>query len=489
MKSQSQRESVHARLAACPDFDVTRGQYANLCISNADSDELVINSYASIGDDADKVYAHLIEALRSTSAARKVARGHARVSMPYASVVFPDVAFAAPLIRSKKLFLRPMLRELLWFLRGDTNIEYLKRFNVNIWDGWIRDAHYEVITMGARIERARKMGLGDEYDAFYSAVKRTNLDCSKWLDEHKVPSKVLVSGELGPVYGAQWRKLRDTQTVFTGDPDCTLRCADLLTRGYRQTGIFDAGETGYDEIVFSGVIDQLGNALDLLQRDPGTSRAVVSAWNPAQLPDMALPPCHFAFQFVVGRHVKAAMRVPYASEQCLSHARTISRDRIADDIENETPYLHLDVVQRSCDVPLGVPFNWASYSTMLMLISEITGIRAGSLNYSMHDVHFYENQNQNDELLTVINQNRKLRSRAHDQNFTLEQVHAQVPRIKIVLPESVQAQYAADPTMSYKDKLDVFLSEVMDLPDDKLFEVFQYNYVDPMPEVKFPVSV
>jgi len=485
MKSQSQRESVHARLAACPDFDVTRGQYANLCISNADSDELVINSYASIGDDADKVYAHLIEALRSTSAARKVARGHARVSMPYASVVFPDVAFAAPLIRSKKLFLRPMLRELLWFLRGDTNIEYLKRFNVNIWDGWVdpATAKYEWLTGAERVRILHKENKHVGWDAILAKHPDDLEAQSAWLDSCGIPTHRLVAGELGPVYGAQWRRAEDvviTKSHSTGTDEVNK----LSALGYNVVGTSSEGT-----LIMRAFKDQLGTALNLLQNDPGSSRMLVNAWHPGQTDHMRLPPCHFAFQFVVGRHVKAAMRVPFASEQCLSHARTISRDRIADDIENETPYLHLDVVQRSVDTLLGLPFNWASYSTMLMLVSEITGIRAGSLNYSMHDVHFYENQNQNDELLTVINQNRKLRSRAHDQNFTLEQVHAQVPRIKIVLPESVQAQYAADPTMSYKDKLDVFLSEVMDLPDDKLFEVFQYNYVDPMPEVKFPVSV
>lgn len=482
------RDIINARLAACQDYDVKRGQYANLCISNSDYESMVGHIYARIGHDADTVYDHILSALGSTSAAHKMARGHKRVSLPYHSVVFPDVAFAAPFIRSKKLFLRPMLRELLWFLMGETNIEYLKHHNVHIWDGWVdpATARYEMLTWVERVRIMHKENKHVGWEAFRTEHPDDLEAQAKWMDDRGIPTQRLVAGELGPVYGAQWRGAEDIIVTKTTSSDLTNEVRDLLNRGYRVIG---RDHSGY--MIMQGSIDQLGNALNLLQTDPGSSRMLVNAWHPGQVEQMRLPPCHFALQFVVGRHVKAALMVPYDSEHALENARHIGRGMIADDIVNETQYLHLNVVQRSCDIPLGIPFNWASYSTLLLLIGEISGIPAGSLNYTMHDVHYYENQNQNGEFKQLHAQYRTLAGR-HQQpenEATLEKIHAQIPRLKIVIPAEVKAVYAANPDMSIKGKLDAFLDVVADFDDNKLFEVFQYNYVDPMPEIKFPVSI
>ncbi len=169
-----------------------------------------------------------------------------------------------PLVTTKKLHLKSIIHELLWFLRGDTNVRYLQDNGVRIWNEWA--------------------------DA---------------------------DGNLGPVYGAQWRSWPD-----------------------------------YD----GGTIDQIARAVDDIRHNPDSRRIIVSAWNVAQLPDMALAPCHAFFQFYVagGR-------------------------------------LSLQLYQRSADCFLGVPFNIASYALLLQMMAQVTGLRAGDFVHTLGDAHLYLN--------------------------------------------------------------------------------------------------
>lgn len=169
-----------------------------------------------------------------------------------------------PLLTTKKLHLKSIIYELLWFLRGDTNVAYLQEHGVKIWNEWARP-----------------------------------------------------DGSLGPVYGAQWRSWPD----------------------YR-----------------GGLVDQISQAQELIRRDPDSRRIVVSAWNVAQLPDMALAPCHALFQF-------------YVADGRLS----------------------LQLYQRSADCFLGVPFNIASYALLLMMMAKVCGLRAGDFVHTLGDAHLYSN--------------------------------------------------------------------------------------------------
>ncbi|MDH4384518.1 MAG: thymidylate synthase [Caulobacter sp.] len=175
-----------------------------------------------------------------------------------------DLAKGFPLLTTKKLHLRSIIVELLWFLRGDTNIAYLKDHGVSIWDEWA--------------------------DA---------------------------SGDLGPVYGKQWRS-------WTA-PD-------------------------------GRVIDQISAVVKSLKENPNSRRHIVSAWNPADVDDMALPPCHCLFQFFVaeGR-------------------------------------LSCQLYQRSADVFLGVPFNIASYALLTLMVAKVTGLQPGEFVHSFGDAHLYLN--------------------------------------------------------------------------------------------------
>ena len=175
-----------------------------------------------------------------------------------------DLSEGFPLLTTKKLHLRSIIVELLWFLRGDTNIKYLKDNNVSIWDEWA-DAQ----------------------------------------------------GNLGPVYGYQWRSWPDGK---------------------------------------GGTIDQISNLIDQIKKNPNSRRLMVSAWNVADVDNMALPPCHSLFQF-------------YVADGKLS----------------------CQLYQRSADTFLGVPFNIASYALLTMMIAQVCELQVGDFIHTFGDAHLYNN--------------------------------------------------------------------------------------------------
>ena len=175
-----------------------------------------------------------------------------------------DLRDGFPLLTTKKLHLKSIIYELLWFLRGDTNVRYLQEHGVRIWN--------------------------------------------EWADEN---------GELGPVYGHQWRSWPDYK---------------------------------------GGTIDQIKNVVDMIKHNPDSRRMLVTAWNPAEVEDMALPPCHCLFQF-------------YVADGRLS----------------------LQLYQRSADSFLGVPFNIASYALLLQMIAQVTGLEPGEFIHTTGDTHLYLN--------------------------------------------------------------------------------------------------
>ena len=175
-----------------------------------------------------------------------------------------DLAEGFPLVTTKKLHVKSIVHELLWFLRGETNIKYLNEHGVRIWD--------------------------------------------EWADE---------SGDLGPVYGQQWRSWPATD-----------------------------GET----------IDQMAGVIEAIRRTPESRRLIVSAWNPAEVDKMALPPCHCLFQF-------------YVADGRLS----------------------CQMYQRSADVFLGVPFNIASYALLTLMVAQVTELAPGEFVHTFGDAHLYLN--------------------------------------------------------------------------------------------------
>ena len=228
-----------------------------------------------------------------------------------------DLARGFPLLTTKKLHLRSIIHELLWFLQGDTNTAYLKENGVGIWD--------------------------------------------EWADE---------DGNLGPVYGHQWRSW--------GTPD-------------------------------GGTIDQVSQVIEQIRKTPDSRRLIVSAWNVGELESMALPPCHLLYQF-------------YVAEGKLS----------------------CQLYQRSADVFLGVPFNIASYSLLLLMVAQVAGLEPGEFVHTFGDVHLYSNH--------------------------IEQAKLQLSREPRGLPAM---------------KLN---SEVKDVFSFR-FEDFELKDYDPHPHIKAPVAV
>lgn len=200
-----------------------------------------------------------------------------------------DLQEGFPMMTTKRLYYRAIVHELLWFISGSTNISYLVRNNVRIWNEWA-------------YERYQK---SDEY-------KQETME--EYLEKIKSDDAFAKKhGELGPVYGRQWRN-------------------------------------------FNGV-DQLQNVINLIKHNPDSRRIILSAWNPAEIEDMALPPCHLLMQFYVSSDKK----------------------------------LSCQLYQRSADVFLGVPFNIASYSLLLHIIADICGLDVGEFVHTLGDTHIYKN--------------------------------------------------------------------------------------------------
>lgn len=198
-----------------------------------------------------------------------------------------------PLVTTKKVHLKSVIHELLWFLQGETNIEYLCQNGVRIWDDWPYAAYQKSPEFG-----------GEDIREFAQKVASDHDFAMKW-------------GNLGPVYGYQWRSWPT--------PD-------------------------------GRHVDQIKQVIDQLKNNPDSRRIIVSAWNPGQIGEMALPPCHAFFQF-------------YVADGKLS----------------------CQLYQRSADIFLGVPFNIASYALLMMMIAQVTGLELGDFVHTFGDAHIYLN--------------------------------------------------------------------------------------------------
>lgn len=216
-----------------------------------------------------------------------------------------DLAEGFPLLTTKKVFLRGIIHELLWFIRGDTNIKYLVDNNVGIWNEWPFQNYLEQEGIAGKIDK-HSCEWEDKLDWFIMSIQKYPKFAEKW-------------GELGPVYGKQWRN-------------------------------------------FSG-IDQLEWVVNEIKTNPSSRRLIVSAWNPAEIEEMAkagLPPCHTLFQFYV------------------SHDNKLS----------------CQLYQRSADLFLGVPFNIASYALLTMMVAQVCDLELGDFVHTFGDVHIYNNHEQ-----------------------------------------------------------------------------------------------
>jgi thymidylate synthase len=271
-----------------------------------------------------------------------------------------------PLLTTKKMAWKTMITELLWFLHGDTNIQFLVQNNCNIWNG---DAY-------KNFKKAFESKSGDNiiippFD--YINEDGELLSIKEFAEKIKTDDDFAKKwGELGPIYGHQWRKW------FTGK-EVSIR-----------DGSYPNGEFKWkqEEVV----IDQLANLVNDLKNNPDSRRLMVTAWNPADLPKQILPPCHYGFQCYT-RVLTDEERVDlYNKKINLEDPLLPPLSSILDFHNIPTRALSLKWIQRSCDFPLGIPVNIASYGLLLLLLSKITNMVPEELIGSFGDSHIYLNQ-------------------------------------------------------------------------------------------------
>lgn len=250
-----------------------------------------------------------------------------------------DLKEGFPLVTTKKVHLKSIIHELLWFLNGDTNVKYLQENGVKIWNEWAN-----------------------------------------------------AEGELGPVYGKQWREWRDCKVVECHDVG---RTQQLMQRGYKYIG--NMKEDGTTYLVYEKAHDQISKVIQQLREDPDSRRIIVSAWNVGDLDDMALNPCHNYFQFYT-TEMTALERLNWFEEnQPEKFARTPLNNveklihEILDREGIPRRKLSCFFLMRSNDVFLGLPFNIASYAMLTHVIAQQLNMVPDELVYSGVDVHLYSN--------------------------------------------------------------------------------------------------
>ena len=272
-----------------------------------------------------------------------------------------------PLLTTKKMYWHGVVAELLWFLRGDTNIKYLVDNDVHIWDG---DAY------------KKYDNLQSTYHVINEARNMANMPGSKPLESTKPllkeefinkiktdPEFAKKWGELGPIYGKQWRNW----TKFEGP-------INVIEQG-----------TGYviDSCKSIKEIDQIANLISDLKTNPDSRRLMVSAWNVGELDQMALPPCHYGFQ-VYTRELSLEERTTIWNNTHNPAGNIYTHDQYN---ENDIPTRAISLMwnQRSVDTFLGLPFNIASYALLLEIIAKEVNMVPDELIGNLGDTHLYSN--------------------------------------------------------------------------------------------------
>ena len=293
-----------------------------------------------------------------------------------------------PLLTTKRVSFHNVKEELLWFLRGETNVKSLQAKGVKIWNEWAYDPE------------------------------------QKFGGRKKPQSDMVEEGDVGPTYGWQWRRWTVEQPL-------------------------DFDETMGIPLMNFVEIDQIANVINTLKKNPNDRRMVVSAWNPADLDKMGLPPCHYAFQFVTREEhhpgCVSAILQGFTPDRWKNPLHSVCSCGLQTGRLPGYPRRRLDcmVHMRSTDSLLGLPYNLASYALLTHMVAKVVGMDAGDLMMTFADLHIYENH--------------------------LAQVDEQLSRVPRPLPRLVLAD---------KDDIDAFDSDDIKIED--------YN---PYPAIKAPVAV
>jgi thymidylate synthase len=273
-----------------------------------------------------------------------------------------------PLLTTKKMAWKSIVTELIWFLRGDTNIKYLVDNGCHIWDG---DAYKNYLIEDAKVlpnmskEKMTEMGFRLTQEEFINKIKTDDEFAKKW-------------GELGPIYGKQWRSWEGRIQIEPCKLDSTWE--------YLKNDSYLDNQTG----IRQEPIDQIQNLINDLKTNPDSRRLMVNAWNVGELDEMVLPPCHFGFQ-VYTRELTFRERFEYGERnRIFKQGETVSEMQ-CDDYNIPSRAISLMWNQRSVDTFLGLPFNIASYGLLLEIIAKEVNMVPDQLIGNLGDTHLYSN--------------------------------------------------------------------------------------------------
>jgi len=325
-----------------------------------------------------------------------------------------------PLLTTKKMAWKTMVTELLWFLRGDTNIKFLVDNGCHIWDG---DAHKNYLKWAGNnplsmVEFVEKIKTDSDFAGIY--------------------------GELGPIYGKQWRDWG------YADEDFFVNVDNSSDEGLRGHGMFYKKRG----------IDQIANLINELKTNPDSRRLMVSAWNVGELDQMVLPPCHYGFQ-VYTRELSRDERIQIYVNQYMGGVGKPAGFEDAKLTTRNIPTRAISLMwnQRSVDTFLGLPFNIASYGLLLEIIAKQVNMVPEELIGNLGDVHLYNNH--------------------------IEQAEEQIGRTPFELPTLQFTTWANDMVMRDNRSLDWIIKEAVATSSNYWFKLENYQS---HPAIKAPLS-
>jgi thymidylate synthase len=309
-------------------------------------------------NNIDQQYKNLLQDILVNGVEKKDRTGTGTISV-FGRQIRHKMSEGFPLLTTKKMAWKTMVTELLWFLRGDTNIKFLLDYDCHIWDGDAYKNYLHKVIRDKDIVRYLKSYSVDtngvptiepySKDEFIERIKTDDEFAKKW-------------GELGPIYGKQWRQWGGLQD---------------LTDDYKPI-----------------YLDQIQNLINELKTNPDSRRLMVSAWNVAQLDKMVLPPCHYGFQVYTrelsyNEREQLALSYPHIRELCDVNGPMTPKGW--DDYNIPTRAISLMWNQRSVDTFLGLPFNIASYGLLLEIIAKSVNMVPDELIGNLGDTHLYSN--------------------------------------------------------------------------------------------------
>lgn len=319
-------------------------------------------------NNIDKAYTDLLQDIIHFGVEKKDRTGTGTISV-FGRQIRHRMSEGFPLLTTKKMAFKTMVTELLWFLRGDTSIKYLLENDCNIWTGDAYKNYCKKVIRDKDIVRYLKSYSVDtngvptiepySKDEFIERIKNDDMFAKKW-------------GSLGRIYGKQWR--------------------DWLNLKWEATDKVDPSHPNQPMMKWNiESIDQIANLISELKTNPDSRRLMVNAWNVGELDQMVLPPCHYGFQ-VYTRELSEKERIKLAGyEDVGGIGQNIIRETV--DMDNSIPRRAISLMwnQRSVDTGLGLSFNIASYSLLLMMIAKQVNMVPDEVIGNLGDVHLYLN--------------------------------------------------------------------------------------------------